>query len=66
LSFAGHTTFSDSFLLLDAAVAGQGVALGRARPIDDDLKAERLIRLPDPCLREAYACWLVTAAVRTA
>lgn len=59
LSFAGHMTFSDSFLLLEAAVAGQGVALGRRVLIEDDLNAGRLTQLPGPVLDKIYSYWLV-------
>ncbi|MEJ6401858.1 transcriptional regulator GcvA [Yoonia sp. 2307UL14-13] len=59
LSFAGHMTFSDSFLLLDAAVTGQGIALGRAVLIRDDLEAGRLVTLPGPHLEGTYSYWMV-------
>jgi LysR family glycine cleavage system transcriptional activator len=47
-------------MLIDAAVAGQGVALARTTMADGDLKAGRLVQPFGPTLPSAYAYWLVS------
>ena len=54
--------FSDAGLLLQAALAGQGVALVRSVLAHDDLVAGRLRLLPGPRLPAAYAYYAVTDA----
>ncbi len=52
--------FSDAGLLLQAVLAGQGVALVRSVLAHDDIAAGRLLVLPGPRLPAAYAYYLVT------
>jgi len=52
--------FSDSALLLQAAVDGQGIALARRSIAEDDLRAKRLVRLFDiaaPAQGANYLVW---------
>lgn len=54
------TVFSDSAMLLQAAVAGSGIALSRRSIAEDDLRAKRLVRLFDissPALGANYLVW---------
>jgi LysR family transcriptional regulator, glycine cleavage system transcriptional activator len=51
--------YDDAGLLLQAAAAGQGVALGRAALAADDLTARRLIRLFDVGVEDDYGWFLV-------
>ena len=48
--------FSDTGLLLDAAVAGAGVALARERLVAGELAAGRLVRLFDTAIPDIQAC----------
>ena len=54
----GHW-FKDSSLLLQAAVAGQGVALGRSVLARDDIEAGRLVRPFDFACPSEYAYYFV-------
>jgi len=56
--------FSDSAQLVQAAVAGQGVALARRRLADVDLRARRLVRLFASAARAEFAYWIVALAER--
>lgn len=47
-------------MLIDAAVAGQGVALARTTMADGDIKAGRLVQPFGPTLPSDYAYWLVS------
>lgn len=51
--------YTDSGLLVQAAVAGQGVALARAVLAQDDLAAGNLIRLPGAALPAGHAYYIV-------
>lgn len=51
--------FSDASMMIQAAIAGQGVALGRGALVRDDLAAGRLVRPFDLVLPGRYAYWLV-------
>ncbi len=51
--------FSDSGLLYGAARLGQGVAIGRSVPLEDDLAAGRLVKLFDIELPSRHAYWIV-------
>ncbi|RDD63755.1 transcriptional regulator GcvA [Ferruginivarius sediminum] len=51
--------YSDSSLVLQAAVAGQGVALGRRSLAIDDLGAGHLVSPFGPVLRTGYSYWFV-------
>ncbi|HSK41115.1 MAG TPA: transcriptional regulator GcvA [Arenibaculum sp.] len=51
--------FTDSFLVLHAALAGQGVALGRGVLAAEDIAAGRLVRLFDVALASDVAYWVV-------
>ncbi|MES2949330.1 MAG: transcriptional regulator GcvA [Pseudomonadota bacterium] len=57
---APAAAFSDAGLLLQAVLAGQGVALVRSVLAHDDLVAGRLHLLPGPRLPAAYAYYAVT------
>ncbi|HSK40020.1 MAG TPA: transcriptional regulator GcvA [Arenibaculum sp.] len=52
-------SFSDAALLLQAAAAGQGIALARAALVEDDLHGGRLLRLFEASVRDAYAYYVV-------
>lgn len=57
----GGTEFSDSILLTEAAVRGQGVALGRSALVGDHLASGRLVR-PLAAARPAdYAYYVITS-----
>ena len=51
--------FSDTNLMLDAAVAGEGVALARGRIVAADLATGRLVRLFDTEVADRYAYFVV-------
>lgn len=53
--------FNDAALVLQAAVDGQGVALGRLMLAANDLRAGRLVRLFDHALPNDYSYWIVYA-----
>ena len=55
-------SFNDASLALQAAVDGQGVALGRLVLAADDLRSGRLVRLFDVVLQNDYSYWLVYPA----
>lgn len=48
-------------MTMTAAVAGQGVALGRTCLVADDLESGQLIRPFGPSLRCPFSYWLVAA-----
>jgi len=52
-------TLSDSSMLVEAALAGQGVALARRRFAMDDITAGRLVRPFDIEVEDGYAYYLV-------
>ncbi|WP_434112577.1 transcriptional regulator GcvA [Paraburkholderia caffeinilytica] len=52
-------SFNDASLALQAAVDGQGVALGRLVLAADDLRSGKLVRPFDLVLRNDYSYWLV-------
>ena len=53
-------TFPSSYMLLQAAIHGQGVALTWAALADDDLKAGRLVRLFDRSLEGSMSYFALT------
>jgi LysR family glycine cleavage system transcriptional activator len=59
-AFKTKTLFSDSNLMLAAAIAGQGVAIGRSSLVAADLAAGRLVRLFDLIAPSEYAYYIVT------
>lgn len=56
---AGGPSYDDASLLLQAAAAGQGVALARASLASDDLAAGRLVRLFNTSVPDQFAWWIV-------
>ena len=50
--------------MLGAAVAGQGIAIGRSTLVSADLAAKRLVRLFDVIAPAPYSYYLVTAEGR--
>jgi len=54
-----HLHFTHSNLALEAAISGQGVALGRTPLVADDLAQGRLVRLFDVSLQSDLAYWLI-------
>ena len=52
-------SFNDASLALQAAVDGQGVALGRLMLAADDLAVGRLVKPFDIVLPNDYSYWLV-------
>ena len=57
---AGHVEFGDSILLTEAAVRGQGVALGRMSLVRDHLETGRLVRPLKIARPGDYAYYFVT------
>jgi len=55
---AGHLTVSDTAMLLEAAAAGEGVALARSLFAADDLEHGRLVRLFDVAIEDSFAYYL--------
>jgi LysR family glycine cleavage system transcriptional activator len=53
-------TYPSSYMLLQAAIHGQGVALTWAALADDDLRAGRLVRLFDRALEGSMSCFALT------
>lgn len=51
--------FSDTHLAIDAAVAGQGIALARSALVALDLAAGRLVRPIDDALPAPFSYWIV-------
>lgn len=60
--FKHETYFSDSNLMLAAAIAGQGIAIGRSSLVAADIAAGRLVRLFDLIAPAEYAYYMVTAS----
>lgn len=54
--------YADPGMLLQAAAAGEGVALGRGMLAVDDLRSGRLVRLFDLAVRDAYGYHFVRPA----
>ncbi|MCP5083057.1 MAG: transcriptional regulator GcvA [Alphaproteobacteria bacterium] len=57
---SGHVEFGNSVLLTEAAVRGQGVALGRTSLVRDHLETGRLVRPLKTSRTGDYAYYLVT------
>lgn len=55
---AGHLTVSDTAMLLEAAAAGEGVALARSLFAADDLERGRLVKLFDIVVEDSFAYYL--------
>jgi LysR family glycine cleavage system transcriptional activator len=53
------TSFTDTNALMEAAVAGQGIALGRRSFTQSDILAGKLVRLSDHSLRVAFCHYAV-------
>lgn len=53
------TSFSDANLLLEAAIAGQGVALARGSLARSEIASGRLVRLFDISFRTTYSHYVV-------
>jgi LysR family glycine cleavage system transcriptional activator len=51
--------FADASMMVQAAVAGQGVGLGRTLLVKDELAAGRLARPFELALPSGYAYWMV-------
>jgi DNA-binding transcriptional LysR family regulator len=51
--------FSDAGLLLDAAAAGQGIALARSALVQRELQEHRLVRLWSASVEDVYAYYIV-------
>jgi LysR family transcriptional regulator, glycine cleavage system transcriptional activator len=51
--------FSDSGMVIQAAIEGQGIAIAKGTLAGDDLKAGRLVRPFDQSLPANYSYWLV-------
>ena len=62
--FKYETSYSDSNLMLAAALEGQGIAIGRSTLVAADIAAGRLVRLFDVVVLSPYAYYSVTAAGR--
>jgi len=56
--------YSDSALVAQAAIAGQGVALSRLSIVRDDLAAGRLVRPFGPVLRSGFSYWAICTPER--
>ena len=53
------TSFTDTNAMMEAAVAGQGIALGRLSFTRSDILAGKLVRLSEHSLRVAYCHYAV-------
>jgi LysR family transcriptional regulator, glycine cleavage system transcriptional activator len=53
------TSFTDTNALMEAAVTGQGIALGRSSVARSDMLAGKLVRLSEHSLRVAYCHYAV-------
>jgi LysR family glycine cleavage system transcriptional activator len=53
------TSFTDANSLLEAAIRGQGIALGRMSVTRSDILAVKLVRLSDHALRVSYCHYAV-------
>ncbi|HYD61482.1 MAG TPA: transcriptional regulator GcvA [Noviherbaspirillum sp.] len=62
--FLHEATYSDSNVMLGAAEAGQGIAIGRSTLVAADLVVKRLVRLFDVIAPAPYSYYLVTAEGR--
>lgn len=62
--FLHEASYSDSNLMLGAAEAGQGIAIGRSALVSADLAAGRLVRVFDVIAPAPYSYHLVTASGR--
>jgi LysR family glycine cleavage system transcriptional activator len=56
--------FNDASLMLQAAVEGLGVALGRRSLVVEDLRAKRLVRLSALAVKTAESYWLAAPRAR--
>jgi LysR family glycine cleavage system transcriptional activator len=56
---ARHETFNDYHMVLEAAVSGHGIALGRSRLVEPDMAAGRLVRLRPEAVANPRAYHLV-------
>jgi LysR family glycine cleavage system transcriptional activator len=65
LAARGHF-FTDSSVLIAAAVAGQGIALGRLPMLDEHLAAGRLVPVLDKVERADWSYWIVTPRAHAA
>jgi LysR family glycine cleavage system transcriptional activator len=61
LSGVSSARFSHASMAIEAAIAGQGVALGRSSLVDRDLAEGRLTCPFGPRFRSPFSYWLVTA-----
>jgi LysR family glycine cleavage system transcriptional activator len=59
-----ETGYSDSNLMLGAAIEGHGIAIGRSALVSADLAAGRLVRMFDLIIPAPFGYHLVTAAGR--
>lgn len=59
LDLSQGLVFNDAALVLQAAIDGQGVALGRLMLAADDVRTGRLVRLFDHALPNDYSYWIV-------
>lgn len=60
--FSGGQRYNLSTLAMEAALADQGIALGRAALITDDLQAKRLVCLFDSTVVSPASYWLVSSS----
>lgn len=61
LEDAASARFSHASMALEAAAAGQGIALGRSSLVAADLESGRLVRPFGPTFRSPFSYWLVAA-----
>ena len=54
-----HVSFSHLMLALDAAIAGQGIALSALKLVEHDLKQRRLVRLPGEPVKTGYSYYVL-------
>lgn len=64
LEGASHARFSHASMALEAAAAGQGVALGRSSLVTADMTEGRLVCPFGPVFSSPFSYWLVTAPGR--
>lgn len=64
LSGIASARFSHASMAIEAAIAGQGVALGRSSLVDRDLREGRLMHPFGPRFPSPFSYWLVSAPGR--
>ena len=60
VDWRGGQQFSNTYLAIEAALAGRGVALGESALVQDELASGRLVKPFDIELQSTYSQWILT------